>query len=266
MDPPAPETLMRALELLNYLSALDDEGNLTETGKQMAEFPLDPQLSKMLISSPQHKCSNEILSITAMLSVPNCFVRPKEAQKASDEAKGRFSHVDGDHLTLLNAYHAYKQHGEDTNWCYENFVNQRSMKQADNVRQQLVRIMKRFELPLVSTDFTSKDYYINIRKCLVTGFFMQVAHHERTGQYLTIKDNQIVALHPSTCLDHKPEWCLYNEFVLTTKNYIRTVSDIRPEWLVELSPSYYDIKNFPDCEAKGVLKRLALKNQQPKKK
>ena len=68
MDPPAPETLMRALELLNYLSALDDSGNLTDLGAIMAEFPLDPQLAKMLIASTEYNCSNEILSITAMLS------------------------------------------------------------------------------------------------------------------------------------------------------------------------------------------------------
>lgn len=68
MDPPAPETLMRALELLNYLAALDDDGNLTDLGAVMSEFPLDPQLAKMLIASCQHNCSNEILSITAMLS------------------------------------------------------------------------------------------------------------------------------------------------------------------------------------------------------
>lgn len=71
MDPPAPETLMRALELLNYLAALDDDGNLTDLGAVMAEFPLDPQLAKMLIASCNHNCSNEILSITAMLS-GNC--------------------------------------------------------------------------------------------------------------------------------------------------------------------------------------------------
>ena len=53
MDPPAPETLMRALELLNYLGALDDDGNLTELGSLMAEFPLEPELSKMLLYSPQ---------------------------------------------------------------------------------------------------------------------------------------------------------------------------------------------------------------------
>jgi len=59
MDPPAAESLMRALELLNYLEALDDEGNLTEVGSMMAEFPLDPQLSNMLIASPKYNCSNE---------------------------------------------------------------------------------------------------------------------------------------------------------------------------------------------------------------
>lgn len=59
---------MRALELLNYLGALDDSGDLTSLGSMMAEFPLDPQLAKMVIASCEHNCSNEILSITAMLS------------------------------------------------------------------------------------------------------------------------------------------------------------------------------------------------------
>ncbi|KAI7203974.1 putative pre-mRNA-splicing factor ATP-dependent RNA helicase, partial [Hortaea werneckii] len=69
MDPPAPETLMRALEELNYLACLDDEGELTALGKLASEFPLDPALAVMLISSPEFYCSNEILSLTALLSV-----------------------------------------------------------------------------------------------------------------------------------------------------------------------------------------------------
>ena len=67
------------------------------------------QLAKMLIASCENNCSNEILSITAMLSVPQCFVRPNEAKKAADDSKLRFAHIDGDHLTLLNVYHAFKQ-------------------------------------------------------------------------------------------------------------------------------------------------------------
>ena len=80
---------------------------------------------------------------------------------------------------------------EDPSWCYENFVNHRALKSADNVRQQLVRIMARFNLKLCSTDFNSRDYYINIRKAMLAGYFMQVAHLERTGHYLTVKDNQV---------------------------------------------------------------------------
>ncbi|KAG6748376.1 hypothetical protein POTOM_048296 [Populus tomentosa] len=261
MDPPAPETLMRALEVLNYLGALDDEGNMTKLGEIMSEFPLDPQLSKMLVVSPEFNCSNEILSISAMLSVPNCFVRPREAQKAADEAKARFGHIDGDHLTLLNVYHAFKQNNEDPSWCYENFINHRALKAADNVRQQLVRIMARFNLRLCSTDFNSRDYYINIRKAILAGYFMQVAHLERSGHYLTVKDNQAVHLHPSNCLDHKPEWVIYNEYVLTSRNYIRTVLDIHGEWLVDIASHYYDLDNFPQCEAKRVLEKLYRKRE-----
>lgn len=88
----------------------------------------------------------------------------------------------------------------------------------------------------------------------------------------------MVQLHPSTCLDHKPEWVIYNEFVLTTKNYIRTVTDIKrklyfifhssscikqfffvfhiADWLLKIAPQYYDLQNFPQCEAKRQLEIL----------
>lgn len=264
MDPPAPETLMRALELLNYLAALDDDGNLTELGKLMSEFPLDPQMSKMLVESPKFNCSNEILTITAMMSVPNCFFRPRDAQKAADEAKARFSHIDGDHLTLLNVYYAYKQNGEDATWCYDNFVNVRALKSADNVRTQLLRIMNRYNLKMCSTNLNSRDYYVNIRKAMLAGYFMQVAHLERTSHYVTLKENQVVHLHPSSCLDHMPEWVIYNEFVLTTRNFIRIVTGMRGEWLIDIAPHYYDMSNFPQCEARRVLERLYLKREREK--
>ena len=81
------KVLMRSLEILNYLAAITDEGDLTELGSMMAEFPLDPQLSKMVIASCEYSCSNEILSTTAMLTVPQVFVRPAETRRAADESK-----------------------------------------------------------------------------------------------------------------------------------------------------------------------------------
>lgn len=237
MDPPAPETLMRALEELNFLACLDDDGNLTQLGRLASEFPLDPALAVMLISSPEFYCSNEILSITALLSVPQVFVRPASQRKAADEMKNLFAHQDGDHLTLLNVYHAFKSAEAQENpkqWCHDHFLSLRALQSADNVRMQLLRIMEREELEMVSTPFEDKRYYENIRRALCAGFFMQVAKKESQGKstYMTIKDNQNVLLHPSTVLAHDAEWVLYNEFVLTTKNYIRTVTAVKPEWLL----------------------------------
>ncbi|KAJ8519175.1 hypothetical protein ONZ45_g3814 [Pleurotus djamor] len=259
VDAPAPETLMRALELLNYLAALDDEGNMTPLGAIMAEFPLDPQLAKMLIVSPEFKCSNEILTITAMLSVPNIWLRPPNQRSAADAAKAAFTVPDGDHLTLLNVYNQYILNMHDKNWAWNNFLSARALAQAENVRNQLQRNMERFEVELISLS-DEKKLYTNIRQALVCGFFMQVAHKEgEKGSYLTVKDNQVVALHPSCGLDTQPEWVLFNEFVLTTRPYIRTVSEVKPEWLLEFAPNYFDLSSFPDGETKRALQKTLNK-------
>jgi len=256
MDPPAPETMMRALEELNYLACLDDDGNLTTLGKLAAEFPLDPALAVMLISSPEFFCSNEILSLTALLSVPQLFVRPLNNRQRADEMKKLFAHEDGDHLTMLNVYHAFKQQDSQPAWCREHFLSYRALQSADNVRAQLQRIMERLEIPLVSTDFSEKSYYENIRRALVSGFFMQVAMKNSPGKaYITVKDNQDVLIHPSTALEKDSPWLVYNEFVLTTKSFIRTVTHIRPEWLLEIAPGYYDVKDFREGPVRTGLER-----------
>ncbi|KAL9117059.1 MAG: hypothetical protein Q9187_006409 [Circinaria calcarea] len=238
MDPPAPETLMRALEELNFLACLDDEGELTHLGRLASSFPLDPALAVMLISSPEFYCSNEILSLTALLSVPQIFVRPASARKRADEMKNLFAHPDGDHMTMLNVYHAFKGPEAQANpkqWCHDHFLSLRALQSADNVRKQLKMIMEREELDLVSTPFEDKKYYENIRRALVAGFFMQVAMKEATGKtYVTVdlEHEQKVLLHPSTVLGQESDWVVYNEFVLTTKNYIRTVTAVKAEWLL----------------------------------
>lgn len=261
MDPPAPETLMRALELLHYLGAVDDEGELTPAGTMMAAFPLEPQLSRFIIASGDYHCAPEALTIAAMLSAPRVFMRPQGQERLADEAKSQFAHGDGDHLTLLNAFHAYKANGCSKDWCWDNFLTHRSLQQADSVRRQLEGIAKRVGVNMGSTPFTSPDYYTHIRKALAAGFFMQVAHLERTGHYLTIKDNQVVSSHPSNVLDYKPEWVVYHEFVLTSKNYIRNVTAVDGEWLMDIAPHYYKMDEFPPCEAKRTLERIILRRQ-----
>ncbi|OXB43869.1 hypothetical protein B1J92_F07139g [Nakaseomyces glabratus] len=269
MDPPAPETMMRALEELNYLACLDDEGNLTALGRLASQFPLDPMLAVMLIGAFEFKCSQEILTIVAMLSVPNVFIRPSKDKKRADDAKNIFAHPDGDHITLLNVYHAFKsdeayEYGINK-WCRDHYLNYRSLSAADNIRSQLERLMIRHNLELNTTDYESPQYFDNIRKALAAGFFMQVAKKRSGGKgYITVKDNQDVLIHPSTVLGHDAEWVIYNEFVLTSKNYIRTVTSVRPEWLIELAPAYYDLDNFQKGDVKLSLERIQEKVERMK--
>lgn len=273
IEPPAPESLMRALELLNYLGALDDEGDMTEFGSKMSEFPLEPESSAALIKSPKFKCSEEVLTIVAMLSAAqNCFIRPPrrngKAEKKRDGAKRGFEHQDGDHMTLLNVYHAYKLNatGKDggSRWCWDNYINFRSMKMADSIRTQLGRLMRKCKIELISGDVQDVKYSSNIRRAILNGYFMQVAHKsymktkdsKQGTNYLTVKDNQRMFLHPSCGLKGKPQWVMYHESVATKKDYLRTCSEIKGIWLLETAPHYYDLSNFPEGEAKRDLQRM----------
>ena len=129
--------------------------------------------------------------------------------------------------------------------------------QGNNVRNQLMNMAIKQGLDVNSSNPNDPDYYDNIKKCLLSGFFMQTAHLERAGHYLTLKDDQVVMIHPSTAIDSKPQWVMYNEFVLTNKNYIRTCTEIRPEWLFEMCEEYFDMEEFKNTEYKRKLERIA---------
>lgn len=220
-------------------------------------------LAVMLIGSPAFKCSEEILTIVAMLSVPNVFVRPALARKRADEAKLAFAQPDGDHLTLINVYEAFISPEAAEigvhKWCRDNFLSYRSLTSAKNVRRQLERIMQKHDLELISeyNQISENQYWENIKKALVAGFFMQVAKKKLGSKsYLTVKDNQDVLIHPSTVLAKEGEWMIYNEFVLTSKNYIRTVTVVKPDWLVELAPKYYNLDHFAKGDVRLSLERV----------
>ncbi len=181
----------------------------------------------MLIVSPDFNCSQEILTIVAMLSgaflllhmlvrlivplaVPNIWIRPNDKRREADIAKQLLSIPDGDHLTLLNVFNEYQKSTyrlniflplltkilsdrSDHKWAWKNYISARSLAEAANVRTQLLRIMERFEIDLVTKSYKNQTrHYMDIRKALVCGYFMQVAHKEgERGSYLTVKDNQV---------------------------------------------------------------------------
>ena len=147
MDPPPHETLVLALEQLYALGALNHKGELTKLGRRMAELPVEPMLGKMIVASEKYKCVEEVLTICAMLSVNNAiFYRPKDKLIHADTARQAFFRPGGDHLTLLNVYNQWAETGHSTQWCFENFIQHRSMTRARDVRDQLEGLMERVEV------------------------------------------------------------------------------------------------------------------------
>ncbi|RZF38410.1 hypothetical protein LSTR_LSTR006536 [Laodelphax striatellus] len=236
MDAPPVESLIMALEQLHSLSALDSEGLLTRLGRRMAEFPLDPSLSKMLIMSVHLQCSDEVLTVVSMLSVQNVFYRPKDKQALADQKKAKFNQAEGDHLTLLAVYNSWKNNKFSNAWCYENFVQIRTLKRAQDVRKQLLGIMDRHKLDVVSAGKNT----VRVQKTVCSGFFRNAAKKDPQEGYRTLVDSQVVYIHPSSALfNRQPEWVIYHELVQTTKEYMREVTTIDPKWLVEFAPAFF---------------------------
>ena len=240
MDPPPMETLIMAMEQLHALSALDDEGLLTKLGRRMAEFPLEPQLAKMLIMSVNLGCAEEALTIVSMLSVQNVYYRPKERAELADQRKSRFHQNEGDHLTLLCVYNSWKNHNCSSGWCYENFIQYRSMKRAQDIRKQMLGIMDRHKLDVVSCGKNTSK----VQKAICSGFFRNVAKRDPQEGFRTLVDSQVVYVHPSSAIyQRQPDWLVYHELVFTTKEYMREVCAVDAKWLVEFAPSFFKFGN-----------------------
>lgn len=137
------------------------------------------------------------------------------------------------------------------------------MKQSEEVKSQLDQICTRIGLKQSKNNsIPTTTYNINIRKCLLTGYFMQSAYLPiGSPKYITIRDNENVELHPSCVLDNKPRWVIYNEYIITTREYIRTCTRIEGDWLLEIAPHYYTLENFSDSPAKKALVEIQRKRQ-----
>ncbi|KAI4526136.1 P-loop containing nucleoside triphosphate hydrolase protein [Schizophyllum commune Loenen D] len=255
MDPPPAQTMLTALESLYALSALDDEGLLTRLGRKMADFPMEPPLAKMLIASVELGCSEEILSIVAMLSVQSVFYRPKDKQGQADAKKAKFHQAEGDHLTLLTVYNGWKAANFSNPWCYENFIQARSMRRAQDVRKQLLGIMDRYKHDVLSA---GRDYN-RVRRAICSGYFRNTAKKDPQEGYKTLVEGTPVYIHPSSALFNRaPEWLIYHELVLTTREYCHNVTAIEPKWLVEVAPQFFKV-----ADANKISKRKKQEKIEP---
>ena len=209
LTPPPAELIIRALELLYSLGAVDDYAKLTRPlGIRMAELSVEPMMAKVLLSAPAMGCLSEILSIAAMTSLQGAvWFHHDGEKKATDSARRKFAAEEGDHLTLLNVYQAFVTKGrKDSKWCHENYINYKSMARAVSVRAQLKRYLERFGVNVDESLTTHKrvdeapDSGDQIRKCLTAGYFAHAARMQPDGTFKTINGSMILHAHPSSLM------------------------------------------------------------------
>ncbi|KAL6081058.1 hypothetical protein STEG23_004696, partial [Scotinomys teguina] len=238
MSPPPAQSMVQALELLYALGGLDKDCRLTEPlGMRIAEFPLNPMFAKMLLESGNFGCSQEVLSIAAMMQIQNVFVFPSNQKSQATRVHRKFAVEEGDHLTMLNVYEAFIKHNKSSQWCQEHFLNYKGLVRAATVREQLKKLLVKFQIPKMSSEGDPDP----VLRCIVSGFFANAARFHSSGAYRTIRDDHELHIHPASVLyaEKPPRWVIYNEVIQTSKYYMRDVTAIESAWLLELAPHFY---------------------------
>lgn len=242
MDPPPQDNILNSMYQLWVLGALNNVGGLTELGWKMVEFPLDPPLAKMLLMGEQLGCLDEVLTIVSMLSVPSVFFRPKDRAEESDAAREKFFVPESDHLTLYNVYQQWKNKQYRGDWCNDHFLHVKGLRKAREVRSQLLDILKALKIPLTSS-FPDTDV---VRKAICSAYFHNAARLKGVGEYVNSRTGMPCHLHPSSALygmGHTPEYVVYHELILTAKEYMQCATAVEPQWLAELGPMFFSVKD-----------------------
>lgn len=268
IDRPDPGGLMQALEELDYLAALDNDGNLSEMGIIMSEFPLEPQMAKTVLASCEFDCVSEVVIIAAMLSAPSCLMVPSvELKPEATQCHMKFQHPEGDHFTLINIYKAFKQCQQDPycnveKWCQDFYLDHSALLVADAVRTELTDTLKRIELPISVPAFGSRSNTVNIKRALLAGFFMQVARDvDGSGNYFILTHKHVAQIHPLSGYRPKspklglPEWVLFHEHSFSEDNCLRTLTHITPQEFIRMAPQYF-FYNLPSSESKDILQNI----------
>ena len=241
MDPPPQDNILNSMYQLWVLGALDNTGALTPLGRKMVEFPLDPPLAKMVIFSETLGCTAEISIVVSMLSIPGIFFRPKDREEESDAVREKFMIPESDHLTLLNVYLQWRTNQYSSSWCTDHYIHYKAMKKAREVHAQLVDIMKQQNVPYT----TCNGNWDVVRKAICSAYFYNSAKIKGIGEYVNMLTGIPSSLHPSSALfglGYTPDFVCYHELIMTSKEYMSCVTSVEGEWLAELGPMFFTVK------------------------
>lgn len=222
-----------------------------------AKFPVDPVWYLAIVEAEKLSCSCEIVSIAALLSTQkSIFVRPYNYRYVADLAREGWAHPKSDHLTLLNAFHAYQITRRECKvdieqWCTDNFLSKVALETVSEIRGALMCRMGEMNIPVHSTQAGNPEYETNIRKALALSFVhhsaMQVPGRET---YKTVRQNIYANVHThSVLVNGQNEWVVFDKFAYSGIQYLQTVTAVEAEWLVDL-PYFKNLPVRPDGQPK----------------
>lgn len=252
IDKPSIESIETSQYELWSIGALDNFGYLTNLGKKMSNFPIDPTLSKMLIISNLLKfsCCEEIIKIVSMLSVPQIFTKPKKdsnLQKKIDQVREHFQIEDSDHLTLLNIFNQYCNitNNMKEKWCNKNYFNFKSLRNAFEIYSQLKQLV---EKSLKKNDYikSCKDDWNVIKECICASFYSNAAEFYKHGQYKHCRTGLEMYINKTSSLNgvgDLPKYVVFHELLLTgQKQQMNYITSVEGDWLLKYGNVFYSKK------------------------
>ncbi len=253
VDRPQPKSIRDGIDILRDLGALtrDDASEetvhykLTETGRTMAEFPLDPRVSRMLIEAKKENCVNEIAVIAAALSIQNPRERPYEKAEQASKAHALFHHPESDFLTYLTIWNRY--HGslegmptqrKQRKFCSDHFLSYKRMIEWRDIYHQILDIMdgknKSFKGKKYIKIEINQDISDKIHRCILSGYLSNIAQKKEKNFYNAAKSRAVMIFPGSGLFNRAGGWIVAAEISLTSQLFARNVANIKSEWLEEL--------------------------------
>ena len=270
IEPPDGRAISDGFNLLQELSAVNREGQLTALGRQLARLPVDPRLGRMVLEAARQGSLDELLIVTSALSVQDPRERPMDRQQAADQAHAQWKDVDSDFAALINLWRGFEEQRQALgssalrSWCRKNFLNYMRLREWRDSHRQLVLITRELKLQdgrrvdnaaglsasmagsgkpdrkgvaNANNDETQQRSvdYAKVHKAILSGLLSQIGQKTEDGDYLGARQRRFW-IHPATGLARKrPQWLMTAELVETTKLFARTVAKIEPDWIEALA-------------------------------
>jgi len=253
IEPPDGKAISDGFNLLQELSAVNRENQLTPLGRQLARLPVDPRLGRMLLEGAKQGSLQEVLIVASALSVQDPRERPPERQRAADQAHAQWKDADSDCAALVNLWRGFEEQRQELtssplrNWCRKNFLNYLRLREWRDAHRQLGLICRDLQL---SVNKEPADFP-RLHKAILSGLLSQIGQKTEDGDYLGARQRRFW-IHPSSGIGKKrPQWLMTAELVETTKLYARMVAKIDSDWIEPLAGHLLKTNHFePHWEKK----------------